>query len=86
MRCASPRARSAVRRALADDDAAEASTALREALALWRGPALDGLLDDGVLRSEATRLEELRLGALEDRIDADLRLGRHGDVIAELVC
>ncbi len=38
------------RRALADDDPAEASTALRDALALWRGPALDGLLDEGVTR------------------------------------
>ena len=45
---------------------------LRDALALWRGPALDGLVDDGVLRREALRLEELRLGALEDRFDADL--------------
>ena len=53
-------------------------------LALWRGPALDGLSDDGALRREALRLEELRLTALEDRCDADLRLGRHAELIAEL--
>ena len=47
-------------------------------------PAFEGLATEGVLNCEATRLDELRLGAAEDRIDADLRLGRHAEVIAEL--
>lgn len=72
------------RDALAGGDAAAASARLTSALALWRGPALDGLADDGSLRREALRLEELRLAATEDRVDADLRLGRHADLVAEL--
>ena len=54
-------------------DGDEAAALGRTALALWRGPALDGFADDGLLRREALRLEELRWTALEDRIDADLR-------------
>jgi predicted ATPase/DNA-binding SARP family transcriptional activator len=72
------------RRALAEGDAATASARLATAVALWRGPALDGLADDGSLRREALRLEELRLAATEDRVDADLRLGRHADLVPEL--
>ena len=56
---------------------------LREALGLWRGPALAEFTFDA-WRSAANRLEELRLAALEQRIDADLELDRHGDVIGEL--
>ena len=68
-------------------DAAEpgrAADALHEALALWRGAPLAEL--DGAPFGEAARaqLEEQRLGALEDRIDADLALGRHADLIHEL--
>ncbi len=70
--------------ALLAGDAARAARVLAEGLALWRGAALDGFDDDGVLHREAVRLEELRLNAIEDRLDADLRLGRHADVIAEL--
>ncbi|MEV4147502.1 BTAD domain-containing putative transcriptional regulator [Amycolatopsis sp. NPDC049691] len=51
-----------------------------EALALWRGPALDGLAD----APRAARLAELRLAATEDRVEADLVLGRHDHVVAEL--
>ena len=57
---------------------------LGEALGLWRGPALDGDDDSDPLRREATRLEELRWAVLEDRIDADLRQGRHAELVAEL--
>jgi DNA-binding SARP family transcriptional activator len=61
-----------------------AASLLREALALWRGAALADLADEAFAGPEIQRLEELRLGALERRIEADLSLGRHGDVVAEL--
>ena len=56
----------------------------REALALWRGPALADLDGEPFAAAAAGRLEELRLGVLEERIDADLALGRHGEVVPEL--
>ena len=71
------------RDALADDPAA-ASELLREALGLWRGPALAEFAFDQFAQPDAARLEELRLVALEDRIDADLRLGRHHELVPEL--
>ncbi|HEX6332346.1 MAG TPA: ABC transporter substrate-binding protein [Actinomycetota bacterium] len=67
----------------ADDPDAAAST-LEEALSLWRGPALADVADEPSLAGEITRLEEIRLTALEDRLAADLGLGRHRDVIPEL--
>src|SRR5215218_4084113 len=57
---------------------------LREALALWRGPALDDLAFEPFVELEAARLEELRLAVLEDRIEADLALGRHRTLVDEL--
>jgi DNA-binding SARP family transcriptional activator/Tfp pilus assembly protein PilF len=57
---------------------------LGEALALWRGPAYADLSDVEILRDEAVRLEERRHGVLEARIDAELRLGRHAQLVAEL--
>jgi len=57
---------------------------LREALALWRGPALVDVAEAPFVRPEASRLEEARLAALEDRIEADLACGRHGELTAEL--
>jgi DNA-binding SARP family transcriptional activator len=68
------------RSALADGRAAEAAGRLREALALWRGPALGDLGAVPFAQGEAARLEELRLAALCDRLEADLSL----DVAAEL--
>ena len=68
------------RRALAAGDPERAATILREALALWRGPALGEFADHPWARAESGRLEEQRLVALERRIDADLALGRHADV------
>jgi YVTN family beta-propeller protein len=62
----------------------EAAQTLREALGLWRGPVLADLADYGFARPEAARLEELRLAAVEDRIDADLALGRHQALTGEL--
>ena len=69
------------RRALAESDAPVAHRCLAAALALWRGPPLEGL---GVLEPEVARLEEARLVALEQRIDADLLLGRHIELVGEL--
>src|SRR5439155_1568417 len=56
----------------------------RDALALWRGPTLAGLLLESHGRDEVAQLDELRLTALMDRIDCDLVLGRHEDVLGEL--
>ncbi|MFJ8211238.1 ATP-binding protein [Streptomyces sp. NPDC096033] len=75
------------RAALAADDPVRAVELLRGALELWRGPALADLahLTEGdTARAATVRLEELRLGALEDRIEAELRLGGHRDAVAEL--
>jgi DNA-binding NarL/FixJ family response regulator/DNA-binding SARP family transcriptional activator len=61
-----------------------AAELLREALALWRGPTLAGLPLESRGRDEVAQLDELRLTALMDRIDCDLALGRHEDVLGEL--
>jgi DNA-binding SARP family transcriptional activator len=62
---------------------AVAAERLAEALALWRGPPLADLADEPAGRA-AARLEELRLAALEERIEADLALGRHAALVPEL--
>jgi DNA-binding SARP family transcriptional activator len=64
-------------------EAAVAAQCLAEALALWRGPPLADLADEPAGRA-AARLEELRLAALEERIEADLALGRHAALVPEL--
>jgi DNA-binding SARP family transcriptional activator len=71
-------------RALIEEDPAAASTALRDALALWRGHPFQDVEARGELDSEITRLNELRLVALESRIDADLATGRDRELIGEL--
>jgi DNA-binding SARP family transcriptional activator len=74
-------------RLVEEADASEPAVAagkLREALALWRGPALADLAYESFVQPAIGRLEELRLAALEKRIDADLALGRDSDVVAEL--
>ncbi|MEV7676264.1 AfsR/SARP family transcriptional regulator [Streptomyces sp. NPDC000963] len=70
--------------AFAAGDFAAASTLLGQALALWRGPALVDVRTGLVLEIEVLRLEEARTAALESRIAADLRLGRHSRVLGEL--
>jgi DNA-binding SARP family transcriptional activator len=70
------------RRALAGGDAAEAADLLTEALSLWRGPPLADFGYEQFAQAEIARLEELRLAALEERLEADLQLGRHGEVSA----
>jgi YVTN family beta-propeller protein len=72
------------RRMLAGNDPERAADVLHEALALWRGPALADLAAEPFARAEIGRLEELRLTALEERIDADLALGRHRALVGEL--
>jgi WD40 repeat protein/DNA-binding SARP family transcriptional activator len=72
------------RRALADGSAQAAGSMLREALGLWRGQAFEEFLDTDFAVAEADRLAELRLVALEDRLEAELRLGRHRELVAEL--
>jgi DNA-binding SARP family transcriptional activator/ABC-type branched-subunit amino acid transport system substrate-binding protein/DNA-binding beta-propeller fold protein YncE len=71
-------------RSLAAGAPAEVSETLRRALALWRGPALADFAYEPFAELEIARLEELRLVAIEQRIDADLELGRHAAVVAEL--
>jgi DNA-binding SARP family transcriptional activator len=70
--------------ALAKGAPADAAERLRGALALWRGPALAEFSFAAFARAATARLEELRLAALEKRIEADLALGRHADLVAEL--
>jgi DNA-binding SARP family transcriptional activator len=61
-----------------------ASGKLREALALWRGPPLGDLAYEQFAQAEIARLEEMRLGAVELRLESDLALGRHAELVAEL--
>ncbi|SEK75889.1 AfsR/SARP family transcriptional regulator [Streptacidiphilus jiangxiensis] len=70
--------------ALEDDDPRLASDLLRQALGLWQGDALMDVPLGQVLRLESLGLEEARMRALELRVDADLQLGRHADLVAEL--
>jgi len=74
----------AAERALGAGEAAAAAEMLREALALWRGPPLADFAYEPFAQTAIARLEELRLSTLERRIEADLALGRHADIIGEL--
>jgi DNA-binding SARP family transcriptional activator len=64
--------------------AADASERLRDALSLWRGPALADFAYESFAQTAIARLEELRLVAVELRIDADFVLGRHDELVGEL--
>jgi predicted ATPase len=66
------------------EDPATAAGLLREALALWRGPPLADLAYESFGQPEIARLEESRLAALEQRIESDLALGRHDELVGEL--
>jgi predicted ATPase/DNA-binding SARP family transcriptional activator len=70
--------------ALASRAYAKASERLLEALGLWRGPALVDVRSEPFAQAEIMRLEELRLGAIEDRLEAELGLGRDNELVAEL--
>jgi DNA-binding SARP family transcriptional activator len=63
---------------------AGASVRLRDALALWRGPALADLAYESFAQAAIARLEEIRLTAIELRIEADLAVGRHDELVGEL--
>ena len=72
------------RAALAEGDPARAASLLRDAELLWRGRPLADLEFEPFARVEVERLEEFRLAAMEERVDAELALGRHAALVAEL--
>src|SRR5918995_508329 len=72
------------RELLASGDAEGAAEALRAALGVWRGPPLSDVAFEPFAQGEIARLEELRLAALEERVEADLVLGRHAELVPEL--
>ena len=72
------------RRTRAEGKPEEAAEELRRALALWRGPALADFAYEPFAQTEIARLDELQLTALEERLEADLALGRHTELIGEL--
>ncbi len=72
------------RRALVDGVPDRAAADLRQALALWRGPPLSDVSQERFAQGQIARLEEIRAGVIEDRIEADLALGCHGDLVGEL--
>jgi len=69
---------------LAGGNAAAAAATLTDALSRWRGSAFEGVQATVSVSAETSRLEEARVGALEDRIDADLQCGRHRELAGEL--
>jgi DNA-binding SARP family transcriptional activator len=71
-------------RALTRGEPARAAERLRDALAIWRGPPLADFTYEPFAQREIARLEELRLVAVEQRIEAELALGRHGRLVPEL--
>jgi class 3 adenylate cyclase len=72
------------RAALDAGDAEAAASLLGQALALWRGPALLDFCYEDFARTEAARLDEARLAAVEARLDAELALGHHAQIVGEL--
>jgi predicted ATPase/DNA-binding SARP family transcriptional activator len=71
-------------RLAADGALATAGATLDEALALWRGRAFAEFADNDFARTEALRLEELRRLAIDERVEANLGLGRHAELVGEL--
>lgn len=71
-------------RAMDAEDYAGASRRLGDALSLWTGPALTDVQGGSCIDTEVRRLDEARLCALDQRIEADLRLGRHRELLSEL--
>ncbi|MET8298240.1 AfsR/SARP family transcriptional regulator, partial [Streptomyces sp. NPDC005180] len=72
-------------RRILHEDPGRAGELLRRALALWRGPALEGSVLGGICAGRAAQLEEHRLTALEMMYEAYLRTGRHGEITGELM-
>ncbi|MCG5213220.1 BTAD domain-containing putative transcriptional regulator [Streptosporangium soli] len=71
-------------RELAAGAAQRAASLLRDALGMWRGDALADVRDIPFAGTAGARLDELRVGAAEDRFEAELRLGRHGEILADV--
>ncbi len=71
-------------RSLIARDSAAALAGFDGALALWRGPAYAEVSEHGPVRTEAARLEQVRVGAVDDRVDVLLALGRHAEVLPDL--
>ncbi|HYW88443.1 MAG TPA: BTAD domain-containing putative transcriptional regulator, partial [Chloroflexota bacterium] len=71
--------------AVVSGEHASGAALLHDALKLWRGPALTDFVYEPFARAEIGRLDELRMTALEARIDADLALGRHAALVSELI-
>jgi DNA-binding SARP family transcriptional activator len=65
-------------------DLLPAGAALREALRLWRGPALSGLADSPIVYAYATLLDELRIECLEQLMEIELKLGGHREIVGQL--
>jgi len=74
----------AARQQLVANRARRAAELAGEAIGLWRGPAFGGLSDAGILRVQAERVEELRLEAIEVRIEAELATGQSSELVADL--
>jgi ABC-type transport system substrate-binding protein/DNA-binding SARP family transcriptional activator/streptogramin lyase len=72
------------RHALAANAPGQAAADLREALGLWRGDPLSDISHEHFAQPEIARLAELRASAIEDRVEADIALGSHADVVSEL--
>jgi DNA-binding SARP family transcriptional activator/tetratricopeptide (TPR) repeat protein len=72
------------RRAIADGDLERAAECWRSALAVWRGLPLAGGASEALQRTAAPCLEEARLVAVEERLEIDLRLGQHAELVGEL--
>jgi DNA-binding SARP family transcriptional activator/tetratricopeptide (TPR) repeat protein len=72
------------RMSLTASDPTSSAAILRESLELWHGPALGEVREELFAQLEARRLEELRTNAIETRVEADLQLGQHADVVGEL--
>jgi predicted ATPase/DNA-binding SARP family transcriptional activator len=73
-----------IERARRHEDPAARAAALEEAFVLWRGPPLADVTYEDWAEPEISRLEEVRLGAVEDEIDVQLALGRHAEVLGRL--
>ena len=69
---------------MAEGDPGEAAMLLAAGLDQWRGPPLDEFAYETFAQVPIAKLEELRLSAIEDKIDADLALGRHPDLLGDL--
>jgi DNA-binding SARP family transcriptional activator len=65
-------------------DRSVAAACYRQAEGLWRGPSLDGFADEPFAVAEAARLDELRRVVFEERVDVELALGHHADLVGEL--